>query len=84
MLEVLEKQLVEHDIAHLELPLLVEVQILRQDDDVVVLQLRVDLLDALYADSDYVAHDVQLLLTRTELQPVQEGLEREGSVVALV
>lgn len=64
MLEMLKQQLVEHNIAHLQLPFLVEVQILGQDDDVVMLQLRVDLLDALYAHSDYVTHDVQLLLAR--------------------
>lgn len=65
MLEMLKQQLVEHNIAHLQFPLLVEVQILGQDDDVVMLQLGVDLLDALYAHSDYVTNYVQLLLART-------------------
>lgn len=65
MLEMLEKQLIEDNIAHLQLPLLVEVQILRQDNDVIVFQQGVDLLDALDADTDYVAHYVQLLLPRT-------------------
>lgn len=67
MLEMLKQQLVQHNIAHFQFPLLVEVQILREDDDAVMLQLRVDLLDALYAHSDYVTHDVQLLLARTQL-----------------
>ena len=84
MLEMLEEQLIERNVAHFQLPLLVEVQILRQDDDVVVLQLSVDLLDALYAHSEDVTYDMQLLLARAQLKSCKEGLEREGGVVALV
>lgn len=84
MLKMLKQQLVERNIAHLQLPLLVEVQILRQDNDVIMLQLIVDLLDAFDANTDYVTHYVQLLLTRAELKSIQERLEWERSVVAFV
>lgn len=49
-----------------------------------MLQLSVDLLDALYAHSEDVTYDMQLLLARAQLQSRKEGLEREGGVVALI